>query len=204
MARSSGMANLLGRATGDINARTIEAELVAHSSGIKLLLSSVRPKEAQINVNPDTAATILKNLRSMARNVVIDLGAGLSRLSMRVVKDVDQVALVVEPHRPALNMAREILKELEGAGIGRTRTNVILVNRAQSTLQVPWQEAEQILNHEMLAIISPAAELAFQAAEAGFPMVLFQPTSIVATQMNKVAEELGARVRTLASGHINT
>ena len=168
------------------------------------MLSSVRPKEAQINVNPDTAATILKNLRSMARNVVIDLGPGLSRLSMRVVKDVDQVAPVVEPHRPALNMAREILKELEGGGIGRTRTNVILVNRAQSTLQVPWQEAEQILNHEMLAIISPAAELAFQAAEAGFPMVLFQPTSIVATQMNKVAEELGARVRTLASGHINT
>src|SRR5438034_561109 len=89
------------------------------------------------------AASILKNLRSMARNVVIDLGAGLSRLSMRVVKDVDQVALVVEPHRPALNMAREILKELEGGGIGRTRTNVILVNRAQSTLQVPWQDAEQ-------------------------------------------------------------
>jgi hypothetical protein len=121
-----------------------------------------------------------------------------------LVKDLDQVAIVVEPYRVALNMAREMLKELETAGLGRGRTNVVLVNRTASTLQVPWQEAEQIINHEMLAIISPAAELAFQAAEAGFPMVLFQPTSILATQMTKVAEELSTKVRNLAGGTIHT
>jgi len=200
LGRSAGMANLLGRAAADISVRTIEGELVAHSSGLKLLLSSARPKEAQLNVNPDTAALIVKNLRSMVRNVVLDLGAGLTRQNIRLIKDLDQVAIVVEPYRVALNMAREVLKELEVTGIGRGRTNVILVNRMQSTLQVPWQEAEQLLSHEMLAIVSPAAELAVQAAEAGFPMVLFQPASIVATQMNKVADELTARVRVLASG----
>ena len=89
-----------------------------------------------------------------------------------------------------------------GAGIGRGRTSVVLLSRSQSTLQVPWQEAEQILSHEMLAIISPAPELAFQASEAGFPIVLFQPTSIVATQMNKLSEELGNRVRALAGGNV--
>jgi Flp pilus assembly CpaE family ATPase len=200
LGRSAGMANLLGRAAGDISPRTIESELVAHSSGLKLLLSSARPKEAQLNVNPDTAALIVKHLRGMVRNVVLDLGAGLTRQNVRLVKELDQVAIVVEPYRVALNMAREILKELESNGIGRGRTNVVLVNRMQSTLQVPWQEAEQILSHEMLAIVSPAAELSVQAAEAGFPMVLFQPASIVATQMNKIADELGARVRVLASG----
>jgi MinD-like ATPase involved in chromosome partitioning or flagellar assembly len=68
--------------------------------------------------------------------------------------------------------------------------SIVLINRTQSSLQVPWQEAEQILNHEMTAIISPAPELAFQAAEAGFPIVLFQPNSIVASQFTKLAEEL--------------
>jgi DNA-binding response OmpR family regulator len=204
LGRSAGMANLLGRAANDINPRMIESELVTHSSGIKLLLSSARPKEAQLNVNPDIAAAILKNLRTLARTIVVDLGAGLNRFNARLVKDVDQVALVVEPYRVTLNMAREILKELESIGVGRGRTNVILSNRSQSTLQVPWQEAEQILNHEMLAIISPAPELAFQASEAGFPIVLFQPTSIVATQLNKLADEIGARVRTLAGGSMTT
>jgi Flp pilus assembly CpaE family ATPase len=204
LGRSAGMANLLGRAASDINARMIESELVTHSSGIKLLLSSARPKEAQLNVNPDTAAAILKSLRTLARNVVVDLGSSLNRHNVRLVKEVDQVALVVEPYRVTLNIAREVLKELESMGVGRGRTNIILLNRAQSTLQVPWQEAEQILNHEMLAIISPAPELAFQASEAGFPIVLFQPTSIVATQLNKLADEIGTRVRSLAGGSMTT
>jgi len=153
-----------------------------------------------INPNPDTAAVILRNLRAMSRNVVVDLGSGLTRMNVRLIKDFDQLILVVEPHRVVLNMARELLKELEAMGVGRGKTNVIMVNRAQSTLQVPWQEAEQILGHEMLAIISPAPELAFQATEAGYPIVLFQPTSIVATQINKLTEEVEARVRSLASG----
>ncbi len=203
MGRSSGMTNLLARNPNEINPRTIDGELVTHSSGIKLLLSSIRPKESQLQVNPDTAALIIKQLRSLARIVIVDLGAGLSRQNARLVKEVDQLAIVVEPYRVPLNMAREMLKELEGLSFGKGRTNVILLNRAQSTLQVPWQEAEQILNHEMLAIISPASELAFQASEAGFPMVLFQPTSIVATQMNKLAEELTNRVRTTAGGVIS-
>jgi MinD-like ATPase involved in chromosome partitioning or flagellar assembly len=83
--------------------------------------------------------------------------------------------------------------------MGRGRTNVVIVNRMQSQVQVPWQEAEQLLNHETLALVAPAPELAFQAADAGQPMVTFQPTSIVATQTVKLAEELAARVRTLAS-----
>jgi DNA-binding response OmpR family regulator len=200
LGRSTGLANLLTRPTVDVTPRAIESELVTHSSGIKLLLSSARPKEAQINVNPDTVAAILKNLRSLARTLVVDLGSGLTRQNVRLLRDIDQIVLVIEPYRVTLNMAREVLKELEGIGIGRGRTNVVLLSRSQSTLQVPWQEAEQILGHEMLAIISPAPELAFQAAEAGFPIVLYQPTAIVATQMNKLSDELANRVRALASG----
>ena len=202
--RSTGMANLLGRQAADVNVRAVENELVVHSSGIKMLLSSFRPREAQLNVNPDTAALILKHLRTLARNVVVDLGCGLTRQNQRLIKDMDQLALVVDPQRVTLNMARDLLKELETMGIGRGRTNVILLNRVQTTLQVPWQEAEQILSHEMLGIISPASELAFQAAEAGFPMVLFQPTSIVATQLSKLAEGISTRVKNMGAGSISS
>lgn len=198
--RSTGLANLFNRPPNDLTARAVESELVTHNTGLKLLLSSARPKEASLNANPDSFAAILRHLRGLARGVVVDLGPGLSRQNVRLAKDFDQLVLVVEPHRIALNMARDLLKELEGMGVGQGRTNVVLVNRAPSTLQVPWQEAEQILGHEMLAIISPAPELAFQAAEAGFPIVLFQPTAIVANQMNKLAEELGTRGRTPQPG----
>ncbi len=196
--RSTGLANLLSRPSSELTLRTVENEMVTHNSGVKLLLSSSRPKEAAINVPPDVTAAIFKHLKSLARVVILDMGPGLSRQNARLIKDIDQLVIVVEPYRVVLNMARELLKELEAMGAGPGRTNVVLITRAPSTVQVPWQEAEQILNHEMLAIISPAPELAFQAAESGSPIVLFQPTSIVANQMNKLAEELSTRGRTAA------
>jgi pilus assembly protein CpaE len=192
-ARSTGIANLLSRPTNDITPRAVENEMVTHSSGIRLLLSSSRPKETLLNVSPDSAAMIIRHLRTLGRSLLIDLGTGINRVSARLMQDLDQLVLTVEPNRVALTLAREILHEVEQIGLAQARVNIVLINRTQSSLQVPWQEAEQILNHEMTAIISPAPELAFQAAEAGFPIVLFQPTSIVASQFTKLAEEIASR-----------
>lgn len=191
--RATGMANLLTRPLNELSARAVENELAVHSSGLKLLLSSARPKESFLNIAPEAASTILRHLRTLSRNVVIDLGSGLNRLTGRLLQDIDHLTLAVEPNRVALTVARDLLTELDQANFARNRISTVLINRAQSSLQIPWQEAEHILNHEMTAIISPAPELAFQAAEAGHPIVLFQPNSIVANQFGKLAEEVVSR-----------
>lgn len=190
LGRSTGMANLLSRPVAEINVRAVENELATHNSGLRLLLSSISPRERQLSVNPDGASLILKHLRTLSKFVVMDMGVALSKHNLRLVKEVDQLVVVVEPYRGALTMARELLRALEQIGISRARTNVVLVNRVQTQLQVSWQEAEQILNHEMLGVIGPATDLAIQAADAGFPMVLFQPTAMFATQISKLAEEI--------------
>jgi Flp pilus assembly CpaE family ATPase len=173
---------------------------VVHSGGLRLLLSSARAKEAQIVLNPDALAMITKHVRSLARVVALDLGVGLSRSTVRLSKEIDRLVVAVEPYRVALNMTRDLLHELDSLGLGAARTDLVLVNRAPSTAQVPWQEAEQIIGHELLAIISPAPELAFQAAEAGQALVWLQPTAVIATQIGKLAEELSKRGRLVAPG----
>ncbi|MBX3066303.1 MAG: response regulator [Anaerolineae bacterium] len=188
--RSTGMANLLSRPLAEINARAVENELVTHSSGLKLLLSSISPRERQLSVNADAASLILKHLRSLAKNVVVDLGIGLTKQNARLAKEVDQLVIVVEPYRVPLAMARELLRALEQIGISRTRTNVVLVNRSQSQAAVSWQESEQLLNHEMLSVIGPAPDLAIQASDAGVPMIAYQPNAMFATQVAKLTEEL--------------
>ena len=197
--RSTGMANLLNRPMTELTASVVEGELIAHSPTLRLLLSSGRAKEAQSVLNPDSLSLIVKHLRTLSRLIALDLGAGLSRVNARLIKEIDRVVVVVEPYRVALNMTRDLLRELDSSGVGATRVDVVLINRASSTAQIPWQEAEQIVGHEMLAIISPAPELAFQAAEAGQPIVTFQPTAVTATQMSKLAEELAVRIRAAPS-----
>jgi CheY-like chemotaxis protein/MinD-like ATPase involved in chromosome partitioning or flagellar assembly len=188
--RSTGMANLLNRPINELNARTVENELVQHNSGLRLMLSSISPRERQLSVNPDSASLILKHLRGLAKNTVLDMGVGLSKHNVRLIKELDQIVLVVEPSQIAMSMAREMLRATEQIGISRQRTNVVVVNRMPGTPPVSWQEAEQTLNHEMLGVVNGAGDLAVQAATAGVPMVAYQPNTAFATQIAKLTEEL--------------
>ncbi len=192
--RSTGMANLLSRPASEVNARTVENELIKHSSGLRLLLSSARPKEMQMSVNPETAAAIVAQLGMLARFVFLDLGAGLSPIAVRLLQEMDQLILAVEPNRVALALARALLQEVEQYAFSQSRAHVVLISRTQSSLQIPWQEAEQMLSHEIAAVISPMPELAFQATEANAPLILLQPNSLVANQYTKLAESLAHAV----------
>lgn len=193
--RSSGMANLLARPKSELTARAVENELVTHNNGMRMLLSTIRPKETQLSPVPESAIAIIRHLRTLSGIVLLDLGTALTQMNARIIPELDQLTITVEPNRIALTMARELLQEVEQLGLPLGRVNMVLINRSQSSLQIPWQEAEQILNHEMTAIISPAPELAFQAAEVGVPIVQFQPNSIVANQYTKLAEEIAAQRR---------
>jgi hypothetical protein len=76
-----------------------------------------------------------------------------------------------------------------------TSISAVIVNRAPTNAQIPWQEAERLLGHEMTAIISPVPELAFQAAEAAMPIVTYQADAIVTSQYAKLVEELVKRTK---------
>src|SRR5688572_33234689 len=114
----------------------------------------------------------------------------------RLQREMDQIVLVVEPNPVALTMAREILHELEPSSTPSGRVHIVVVNRAQSNVQTPWHEVEQMLGQELRAIISAAHDQLFQAAKAAVPMVLYQPNAVVSGQFVKLSEDLNARIRT--------
>lgn len=189
--RAQGLANVLSnRPAGEITSRLIDDNTVTHNSGLKLLLSSTRPQESQLSTTPEAVSAMLRGMSSLAHYRLLDLGSGLNRLTVKLIRELNQTIILVEPNRVTLTIAREVLREIEALGVGAGRTSLVIFNRVQSSLQIPWQEVEQTLNHEVAAIISPAPELAFQAAEAGFPLAHFQPSSIVAGQISKLVEEL--------------
>src|SRR5690606_7636435 len=144
--RSTGLANLASRQPASLDVPSVESELVTHSSGLRLLLSSARPAESQLRMEPDVAEGIVRQLTVVARAVVADLGTGLTNLNRRLVRLASQCLVVVEPQRTALLMTRDLLETLSEMGLERDRVGVVLINRAQSGLQIPWQEAEQLID----------------------------------------------------------
>jgi len=185
-----GMANVISKTAKEITPQIVANALATHKSGLRALLSSSNPREAQINYTAASALAIIRSLRSIGRPAIFDLGCGYNAITRQLLQEMDQVILIVEPFGVTLTMARGLLNEIETDG-GK-QINIVVVSRSPSKVQTPWEEIEQILGHDLKAIISPAPDLAFQAAEAGVPMVLFQPGAIVSSQITKLSEALFA------------
>ncbi len=202
MGQSIGMATVLGKPASEIRPQAIEGELAVHQSGLRALLSSVRAKEAQLNYSVDSALAVVRSLRTMGRPAFFDLGSSLSATVSRLQREMDQLVVVLEPSTVAVTMARELIRELESGNAGQARLHIVVVNRAQSSVQTPWHEVEQALGQEIRAIISPAPDLAFQAARAGMPIVMYQSNAVVSSQLIKLSEDLNTRIRTVAGGEL--
>jgi CheY-like chemotaxis protein/MinD-like ATPase involved in chromosome partitioning or flagellar assembly len=187
--RAQGMARLMGKRPAEITPQSVEGELFTHASGLRALLSSARPKENQIATQDETLLAIIAALRTVGRPAIFDLGSSLTTTTIKLQAEMSRLLLVVEPNPISVAMAREMIQEIEAEG-GSGRLNLVVVNRAQSSLQTPWHEVESSLGRDIKAIISSAPELTFQAAQNTTPIVQLQPNSIVAGQFVKLADSL--------------
>lgn len=202
LGRSTGMANVLAKPVDAINARLVEGELVVHPSGLRTLLSSARPSETALNFTPEAALAVIRALRTLGKPAVVDLGAGLTPMNFQLQKEVDQLVLVVDPVFVTLNMAKEILQEIDNSKADPNRVQIVVVNRAASSAPPSWNDVEQALGREIRAVISLASELVSQALQANVPAVMFQPTAIASSQMIKLAEDLYNRSKMPAGGEL--
>jgi CheY-like chemotaxis protein/MinD-like ATPase involved in chromosome partitioning or flagellar assembly len=193
LGRSSGMANVLSKPAEEIRPKLIEGELAVHPSGLRTLVSSAHAREAQLNYPVESAVALVRQMRTMGRPLVYDLGSGLSMNMIRLQREMDHIVLVVDPIPVTLTLARELLQELEPNRPENSKIHVVVVNRAASSSPPSWSEVEQVIGREIRAIISLASELAYQSLQAQVPIVMHQPTAIASSQMIKLAEDLAAR-----------
>jgi MinD-like ATPase involved in chromosome partitioning or flagellar assembly len=174
-----------------IDARLVEAQLEEHRSGIWVLSGQVEPPGIAKPITPRHAERILNHLGAMADYLLLDLGVGLSETNRHILANCDSVLVTTEPHRVALILAQALLEEMTLAlNVPRHRISVVLINKAPSASTFTKEAIEGLLQHDLGGVVTPAPELAFQAAERGDPMVLTQPTTLVAQQIRTITESL--------------
>ena len=191
---SDGIGSLLKAA--NITDSAVSNRVIKVDSGLNALVSASNPHDAALEFPIDKPLEIIQSLRHYGNPSIVDLGNGLNRVSAEIIDKVDKLLYVIEASAVALEMAKLQLQVFDDL-IGGGRISVVVVNRSQSTL--PWHEAENRLNREVKAIISPAPELAFQAIEQATPMVILQPNAMVSGQFIKLAEEMKSRIHSIAN-----
>ncbi len=185
-----GLTRLLTRSLKDIHLRSVEAELVSHKSGVRLLLTPFRPKESDLEQAVPQMEAIVRNLAVMCTTLLLDLGTGMRPYVKPVMQMCDHILLVVEPVHPTDTIARALIDELHSNGIPRSKMALALVTRERTSLQIPWRQISADLGLPLAGIVSPAPEQAHQASQGGTPLVVLHPDSLVADQIRKMAANL--------------
>lgn len=189
------MASILGNVTDELTPEFLARELLSHEGGLRLLMASVEPDEAQISIRPDAAMAVVSGLRRLGSPVIVDLGSSYTQSCQRLLETMDKVIVLVEPSPVALSIAQRFMDELTSKPV---QFELVVMNRyhEKNGSRYSWQEIETTLNCEIRAMLAAVPELAMQAMRLGQPMLSVDPDSIFSSQIRKLTHMLTAKSTT--------
>jgi DNA-binding response OmpR family regulator len=193
--RPEGLNRLFQRKTSEITPAEVEKELVTHNSGVRLLLASYLPQDARYINCVDVFEAITHQLAYMAAYIVLDLGPAITPVTDKILGLCDDLIVVIEPIPYTVLRTKALIELLLERGFGDGRTNLVLVTRNRSELQLSWTQVKEQLGHDLAVSFTPAPELTYQAARNNVPIVVQQPDSLTSQQFGKLSEIIAKHVR---------
>jgi pilus assembly protein CpaE len=185
-----GTNELLDHEADSITRKSITEVLVEHDSGVRLLLSSQSPKEAVQFLEVEKFKAIASKLPFTSTWSIMDLGSNLLPTTQSLAKLCDTLLIAVSPISSSIKQSKALYDDLVTIGVSGDRISMILVNKVRSAVQMNQDQVENELGMKLLAIFTPAPELAFQASTANLPMVVHQENSITSQQFEKLASKI--------------
>ncbi len=185
---SHGLNELLSGKPVEITRERVEALLVAHGSGLRLLLASENPRDMRLASQVDNYGPLITCLATLARYVVLDLGAGLLPYAEKTLTLCNDRVLVLEGTPGIIAQARMLIDDLVAMHIDAADITAVLNNRIRTETQMAWTDVQAALGHAIAATLTPAPEMFTAAARIHTPAVLSQPTNLTSQQILKVAD----------------
>lgn len=189
-ANSNALGELLSRPAVEIRLQDVEDRLVTHGSGIQLLLASYEPQHMALQQAVDQFEAIVKHLAKIAPYTILDLGVGLNDANRKMVSMCTKLIVVLEPSPHVITHTKSLLENLQERGIPDDRILPVVINRQRLEITMPVAQVQQGIGRAPSVVLTPAPELAYQAAQRKEPMILQQPQSLIAGQISKLAELL--------------
>ena len=188
-ANSRGLTELLSVSKLDeITREKVRETLVGHASGLKLFLSSDRPRDMNLVNQLANYDVIVKQLAALTRFLVLDLGTGLQPFAEKILPKCHEIMTVIEGVPNTITHAKALIADIAALDIPRNNIQVVLNNRVRSDTQLPASQVQAKLEHEIICTLTAAPELFVQATRMQTPAVLCQPESLTARQIMKLVD----------------
>ena len=185
-----GLTEILQGTVSEITKEKVQASLVQHNSGLKLLLASESPRDVNLISQVQNFEVLVSHLSSLARFVVLDLGSGLPTYAQKLLSSSNQPIVVLEGTPNAIQHTKILMEEIATLNIKPRNITVILNNRQRSDAQLSTAKVQDKLEHPIAATLTPAPELFLQATRVHSPAVISQPSNMTSQQFLKIADAI--------------
>ena len=164
----------LARSAGTLDTEKLDAYLMKHSSGARILLAPTRPDQASA-VHVDFLRDVFSTLRTMSDYVIVDTPPGFTPEVIAAIDSSSHVCLVGMVDTLSLKNTKLGLETLELMGFDPTRISLVL-NRADSRVGITREDVDLIIGRTPEIFVPSDRQIPISINE-GAPIVLQEERS---------------------------
>jgi MinD-like ATPase involved in chromosome partitioning or flagellar assembly len=184
------LSELLSSNLSDMTRQKIQEKLFTHKTGLRLLYGSVQAKDGLLTNAPELMEALVNRMSYLTHYLVLDLGAGLTPLTQKVLPACNIILVLVEPVTNTVIHSRALITDLAELTGSKENIHAVVVNRIRSDTQLNMTQMEELLGQSPLIAITPAPELHYSATRLKTTAFTARPDSLTAQQFGKLAEAI--------------
>ena len=181
---------LLSANLSDITRQKIEEKLYTHRTGLRLLFGSVQARTGLLNNTQPLIEALVNRMSYLTPYLVLDLGAGLTPLTQKLIPACNLLLVLVEPVHNSVVHSRALINDLVDLTGSKQNIHAVVVNRIRSDTQLNMTQMEDLLGQTPLIAITPAPELIYEANRMMTTAISTRPNSLTAQQFTKLATDM--------------
>jgi pilus assembly protein CpaE len=177
----------LATSGGSLDIEKIDAYLIRHETGLRVLAAPLRPDQAG-SVTPDFLTEVMGVLRSAYNFMIIDTPPAFTPEVIGAIDASTYVCMIGMLDALSLKNTRLGLETLELMGYPADRIRVVL-NRANTSVGITGTDVESVLGRSPDVLVPSHRDVA-RSVNAGEPIVLSQRRSDAARAFSSLAASL--------------
>jgi pilus assembly protein CpaE len=195
--RNKSIADLAGELQAGEQYDSLESFLVAHSSGVRVLLAPPTPEQAEL-IGPSSVRQVLQLLRSENDLIVVDCPSSFNETTLAVLDESDLILTLLTLEITSVKNMRLFLEVCEQLGYGPEKIRLVL-NRADSTLGIRVADVEHSIGRKVDHTIVSDGRSVVYALNRGVPFFLSNREAQVSQDIQRLAMAVTGPPPTTAS-----
>ena len=167
--------------------------LVTPHSGNLSLLAAPREADSADEIEPQHIFEVLQKLREHFDYVVLDPQHTFDSITLAALDQSDEIILVLTLDIPAIRSTQRALEIFDRLGYPRKKVRIV-VNRWSKQIDLELKQVEKFLGEPVVAFVPSDYQTAVGSINLGTPLVQAEPTSKIALEIRRIAEQISIGV----------